>query len=49
MIKKIIKLIKMLYVKISCVVCCRSNCEVEIGRDTPNNNKKNTDENDKDE
>ncbi len=33
MIKKIKELIKDLYVKISCVMCCRSKCAVQIGRE----------------
>lgn len=44
MIKKIIQLIKLIYVRISCHFCCQSNCKIELGRDNENQN-----ENDKDE
>lgn len=33
MIKKIKELLKELYLKISCVMCCRSKCAVQIGRE----------------
>jgi hypothetical protein len=33
MIKKIIELIKDIYLKISCVMCCRSKCQLQVGRE----------------
>jgi len=33
MIKKIIELLKDLYLKISCVMCCKSKCAIQIGRE----------------
>lgn len=29
---KIKEVLKALYVKISCYMCCKSNCNVEVGR-----------------
>ena len=33
MIKKIKELLKDLYLKISCVMCCKSKCAVQVGRE----------------
>ena len=40
--KELKELIKDLYLKISCFICCKSNCEIEIGnKDTNNEDNKN--------
>lgn len=31
--KKIKELLKALYLKISCALCCKSNCRVQIGQE----------------
>lgn len=36
--KTIIKALKELYIKISCVMCCKSKCAVQVGREEGNNN-----------
>ena len=33
MTKKLKELLKELYLKISCVMCCKSKCAVQIGRE----------------
>ena len=33
MLKKIKHILKELYIKISCALCCKSNCQVQIGKD----------------
>ncbi len=38
MIKKIVQLLKELYIKIKCAFCCRSNCSVQIGNENNNEN-----------
>lgn len=49
MLKKIIELVKNLYLKINCILCCKSQCEIQIGRDTPELENNKNDENYKDE
>ncbi len=34
--EKIKELLKALYLKISCVLCCKSTCDVEVGREHEN-------------
>jgi hypothetical protein len=31
--KQITQIIKDLYIKLSCAMCCKSNCQVQLGRD----------------
>lgn len=31
--KKIKELLKDLYIKLSCYMCCKSNCNIQIGRE----------------
>ncbi len=31
MVKKLIELLKELYIKIKCAFCCRSNCSIQVG------------------
>ena len=51
MIKKLIEIFKSLYLKINCVLCCKSQCELQLGRDNINDNNNNNEnyKNDKDE
>ena len=46
MLKKITELLKTLYLKINCILCCKSQCQLQLGRDTP---ELENDEKDKDE
>jgi hypothetical protein len=39
MLKKIKEVLKELYLKISCNMCCRSKCSVEVGSKKDNNKK----------
>ena len=32
MIEKLIQLLKNLYIKMKCAICCSSKCQIEIGR-----------------
>ena len=44
MFKYIYNLLKELYLKVSCMMCCKSECQVEVG-----NNNENNENNEKDE
>ena len=33
--KEIKEFLKDIYLKLSCVLCCKSNCQVQVGRDSP--------------
>ena len=37
--KQILDAIKQLYLKIQCLICCRSKCSLELGRQTDEENK----------
>jgi hypothetical protein len=38
--KKIKELLKELYLKLSCYMCCRSKCSVQLGREEQTNTQK---------